>query len=203
MAEESSSSHTSVTLLGQLCRAPADPRAWDEFVRRYRPRIVGWCVQRGLQGADAEDVAQIVLSKLIDVMRNFRYDPSRSFRAWLKTVTMRACHDLVTGPNRALESLDARVQRALDEPEAREELAQRIHEEYDRELLDLAVERVRASVAPLTWQSFQLTGFEGCTGAEAASRLGIPIANVFTAKHRVVKMLRAAIRALENRDEQL
>ena len=38
-----------------LLRAPADPQAWKAFVERYGPLIHGWCLQRHLQEADAED----------------------------------------------------------------------------------------------------------------------------------------------------
>src|SRR4051794_3741297 len=82
--EKPSDSQTSITLLERLRDNPADPEAWERFVARYRPRIVGWCSERGLQPADAEDVAQSVLTKLLHTMKLFRYDPSRSFRAWLK-----------------------------------------------------------------------------------------------------------------------
>ena len=51
-------------------------------MRRYRPQVYGWCLKWGLQGADADDVTQQVLVKLIETMRTFRYDPARRFRAW-------------------------------------------------------------------------------------------------------------------------
>src|SRR5262249_744043 len=54
----STDSQTSLTLMDLLRRYPKDAGAWDRFVRRYRPKIYGWCRDRGLQEADAEDVAQ-------------------------------------------------------------------------------------------------------------------------------------------------
>src|SRR5271156_739538 len=78
---------TSLTLLERVQKFPADREAWDEFVRHYHPMIHAWCVKRGLQVSDADDVAQDVLVKLLTAMRKFRYDPSRSFRGWLRSVT--------------------------------------------------------------------------------------------------------------------
>jgi RNA polymerase sigma-70 factor (ECF subfamily) len=86
---------TSTTLLERLRQAPADQAAWAEFVGRYGHRIHGWCRQWGLQEADAQDVTQTVLLKLLRTMQTFRYDPAQRFRAWLKTVTHHAWQDLV------------------------------------------------------------------------------------------------------------
>src|SRR5687768_13130438 len=89
------SSMTSTTLLLRLQHSPSDQAAWAEFVERYGRRIQGWCRQWGLQEADAQDVAQTVLVKLLRAMETFRYDPKQRFRAWLKTVTHHAWQDWV------------------------------------------------------------------------------------------------------------
>ena len=82
---DASLSQTSASLLNRLRRDPNDQSAWNEFVNRYGPRIHAWCRHWNLQEADAQDVTQIVLLQLAAKMRTFVYDPSRSFRAWLKT----------------------------------------------------------------------------------------------------------------------
>src|SRR5262245_12478508 len=98
--------YTSLTLLERVQKFPADRAAWDEFVRRYHPMIHAWCLKWGLQASDADDVAQDVLVKLLTAMRTFRYDPSRSFHAWLKTVTQHVLSQFSTqrrrGPARWL-----------------------------------------------------------------------------------------------------
>src|SRR5262249_45411994 len=81
-------------------------------------------------------------------------------------------------------------------------LERRLDELFDRELLELAVARVRERVAAPTWEAFRLTTFEGHSGAEAARLLGIPVASVFVSKHRVQKMLREEIARLEGAGEE-
>jgi RNA polymerase sigma-70 factor (ECF subfamily) len=81
---------TPLTLLERIQTFPADREAWDECIRRYHPVIHSWCAKWGLQVSDADDVAQDVMVKLLTAMRTFRYDPARSFRAWLRTVTQHA-----------------------------------------------------------------------------------------------------------------
>ena len=96
-----STARTSPTLLGRLRQNPTDQEAWTEFVKRYGPRIYGWCRRWNLQEADADDVTQLVLATLAQKMSNFTYDPTRSFRAWLKTIAQHAWSDFLASKRRA------------------------------------------------------------------------------------------------------
>lgn len=139
-----------------------------------------------------------VLVILARKMSTFVYDPSRSFRAWLKTVTQHAWTDYLAWRERVGRgSGDSHVVGLLDQVEAREDLLTRLNEEFDRELLEEATVRVRLRVEPRTWESFQLTAVEGVATPEVARRLGIPVASVFKYKSRVQKMLQEELRKLD------
>jgi RNA polymerase sigma-70 factor (ECF subfamily) len=47
------------------------------------------------------------------------------------------------------------------------------------------------------WLAFQLTAVEGLSGAEAAARLDMKVASVYTAKNQVHKMVQETVRELE------
>src|SRR5438270_12061555 len=100
---EYSALRTSTSLLARLGQSIVDEAAWSEFVQRYTPAVKTWCRHWRFQEADADDVAQTVLGRLAAKMRGFLYDPTRSFRAYLKTVTRYACLDYVRqrGPDAA------------------------------------------------------------------------------------------------------
>ena len=66
---------TRVTLLERLRHDPANQAAWNEFVGQYGPTLYRWCRGLGLQEADAEDVTQMVLLRLVAKLRTFAYDP--------------------------------------------------------------------------------------------------------------------------------
>jgi RNA polymerase sigma factor (sigma-70 family) len=185
---------TSITLMMRLRQAPADVQAWEEFVRRYQPMIRDWCQRWGSRPEDAEDVAQEVLLKLLAAMKTFQYDPARSFRAWLKTVTQNAWNDFVKSHRRESTADPERFQVVLDSRAALDDLRSRIEDAYDRELLDLAMRRVERRVKPANWRAFQLTAIEGRAGVEAAQELGLSVARIFIAKHRVERMLEEEIR---------
>jgi len=196
--DHNSAFQTSATLLARLAQRDTDQEAWAELVRRYGPLIHGWCRRWRLQGADADEVTQAVLVKLADRMRGFRYDPSRSFRAYLKTLARYAWCDLLKARMRPGQgSGDTAVLRALEAVGAGDDLVRRFDEQLDRELLEEAQERVRQRVEPQTWEAFRLTAIEEMSGAEAAARLGLKVATVFKARSKVQKMLREEVAGLD------
>jgi RNA polymerase sigma factor (sigma-70 family) len=190
---------TRVTLLTQLRQDPSDQAGWDEFVERYGRHIYRWCRQWKLQDADAEDVTQSILVKLTQKLRAFAYDPSRSFRSWLKTVAHHAWRDFEDSRRRCAQPAggDLQVQELMLTLEAREDLAQKLEEAFDLELLEAAKVRVRLRVAPHTWEAFRLTALEGLPVAEVAARVHLQVAMVYVAKSKVQKMLQEEIGKLE------
>jgi RNA polymerase sigma-70 factor (ECF subfamily) len=189
---------TSETLLGKLCQSPDDQAAWDRFVKRYGPKIHGWCRQWNLQEADVEDVTQNVLLCLARKLRTFAYDPSRSFRGWLRILTNHACSDFFAERERPGHgSGDADALEKLKSAPARADLLARLEEQFDQELMGEAVAQVRLRVEPQTWQAFWLTATEGVSGEAAAAQLGMRLTAVFKAKSRVMQLLRDEVARLE------
>jgi RNA polymerase sigma-70 factor (ECF subfamily) len=187
-----------VTLLARLRQDPTDQAAWDTFVERYGRHIYRWCRQWDLQDADAEDVTQDILVKLARKLRVFTYDPSRSFRGWLKTLAHHAWRDFVNGPRRArARAGDDQAWALMQTLEAREDLIQKLQEAFDHELLEAAKVRVRLRVAPHTWEAFRLVALEGLPVAEFAATVPMHVAMVYVATCKVQKMLREEIRNLE------
>jgi RNA polymerase sigma-70 factor (ECF subfamily) len=191
-------SRTSLVLVGRIQRDPTDQAAWGDLVRRYGPKIYHWCRKWRLQEADAQDVTQAVLVKVVEKMRVFAYDPSKSFRAYLKTLTHYACIDFLEARKRAATgSGDDQVLAMLDTIAAKVDLIQQIEEAFDRELLEQAMLRVAQRVESRTWDAFRLLALQGLSGAEAAAQLGMKVATVFVAKSKVQKMLQEEVRKLE------
>lgn len=172
---------TRVTLLVRLQRDPTNQEAWRAFVEHYGPRVYAWCLRWHMQDADAQDV----LVRLADKLRTFVYDPARSFRAWLKTLTRHACSEFWDHQRRPGQgSGDSQVARVLQSVEAREDLVKRLDEAFDREVLEQAMHSVRLRVAPQTWEAFRLTAIEGLSGAQAAQRIPMQVAQVYVARRR-------------------
>jgi RNA polymerase sigma factor (sigma-70 family) len=188
---------TRVTLLNQLRQDPSDQAGWDEFVERYGRHIYRWCRQWKLQNADAEDVTQDILVKLTQKLGAFAYDPSRSFRGWLKTVAHHTWRDFNDRRHAQRAAGHSQVQELMLAIEAREDLAQKLEQAFDLELLEAAKVRVRLRVAPHTWEAFRLMALEGLPVAEVAAKVHMQVAMVYVAKSKVQKMLQEEIAKLE------
>jgi RNA polymerase sigma factor (sigma-70 family) len=191
---------TSLTLIERVQKFPADGEAWDEFVRRYHPMIRAWCVKWGLQSSDADDVAQDVLVKLMTAMRNFRYDPSRSFHAWLKTVTHHALKNFHNSRGKEPGQIAPDLSIA-DLVEARDDLQRELESLFDRDLFQMAMRRVQKRVKPTTWDAFRLTALDGLSGQQAGEQLQMPVAHVFVAKNRVQKLLQEELTIMKRPDD--
>ena len=86
MSDDGSSMHTRPSLLVRI-RDPRDAESWKLFVELYTPPVLRYCRVRGLQDADAADVAQEVMAQVTRSMQSFEYRPERGrFRDWLGTV---------------------------------------------------------------------------------------------------------------------
>ena len=76
---------TSESLLFRLQQVDGrlDQTAWEEFVRLYTPLMFYWARKTGLNTADASDIVQDVITRVLEKLPGFSYDSSKSFRGWL------------------------------------------------------------------------------------------------------------------------
>jgi RNA polymerase sigma-70 factor (ECF subfamily) len=197
MGNDSATPTGSVLLL--LLGNPTDADCWNAFVDRYAPKIYGWCRQRGLQEADAEDVTQEVLTQLLQKLQTFTYDRRKgTFRGWLKTLTHHAWCDYLEKRRRAGEGeASHEVLARLEKLEAREDLLTALAEVFDLELLAEGQARVQLQVSPRDWKIFRSLAIEGQPGPALAQELGMTVTAVLMAKSRVQKKLRQEIQRLE------
>jgi RNA polymerase sigma-70 factor (ECF subfamily) len=181
-----------------LLRDPSTPRAWEDFVDRYGPKIHGWCRRSGLQEADAENVTQEVLFKMVQALPKFTYDPEKGFRRWLKTVTLHALDDYRDSQRRAVAGAGgSAVLERLHQEEAREELITSLAEAFDLELRDEAESRVQLRVSARDWKIFQDLATDGRPVRDVAQEHGLSAAAVRMVKCRVLNELREQVARLE------
>ena len=70
---------TSPTLLNRL-RQPSEPEAWARFVNLYTPLLLSWAGRQGFQEADARDLVQEVLVKLVRALPTYERREGQTFR---------------------------------------------------------------------------------------------------------------------------
>lgn len=191
---------TRMSLLGAGGRLedPHDEQAWQDFVDQYRPRLLAWCRSKGRQDADAEDLVQDVLTKVIRLMRGgkFAYDPSRNFSGWLRRVWWTALSDAVRalppganggGDSSLLEDLvDGRVPAELEG-------------EFERELLHEAMARTELLVSTRDWRIFMDVAMTGRSLSEVAAEHQLTAAAAGMVKLRVQRQISQMLERLQGK----
>jgi RNA polymerase sigma-70 factor (ECF subfamily) len=179
--------HTTPASLLERLRNPLDEEAWSRFVRLYTPLLFYWGRKCGLQADDAADLTQDVLTALLKKLPEFTYDRHKSFRAWLRTVTLNQWRDrLRARQTRPLPGDD----RRLDQLPAPDNLAALEEGEYRTHLVGQAMRVMRRDFEPTTWQAFWEFAVEGRPIADVAARTGLQPPAVYGAKFRVLHRLR-------------
>jgi RNA polymerase sigma-70 factor (ECF subfamily) len=182
---------TSASLLERL-RHPGDRQAWDHFVDLYTPFLFYWARRVGLRDQDASDLVQDVFTALLGKLPVFVYDPSRSFRAWLRTV--------------ALNTWRERCRRQASEPHAggtvdwaslpMTEAESLWDAEESQGLMRRALELMQRDFQPATWKACWETVAIGRPPAEVAAELDMSVGAVYAAKFRVLARLREELAGL-------
>ncbi len=183
---------TSVSLLERL-RKPDDQAAWTRFVQLYTPFIWYWARRRGCERQEAEDLVQDVLEQLVRKLPKFRYDPGKSFRAWLRTVTVNKLRDKrkQRGPPLTISS-DSRLDE-IPSPEGDDDLDET---EYRQHLINRALQLMQSDFAPTTWKACWELVVSERPAQEIATELGITVGAVYAAKFRVLARLREELAGL-------
>jgi len=176
---------TPASLLERLRRP--EEGAWPRFVDLYTPLLYYWARRMGLQEADAADLVQDVFTILLQKFPEFSYDKNKSFRSWLRTVTVNRWRDNI---RRKTASLRNAGQAALEDVALPDDAEALWEKEYREHLVARAAEMMQAEFQPATWQAFWSLAVEGKSGAEVAAALGLSVDAVYAAKARVLRRLR-------------
>ncbi|HLJ97009.1 MAG TPA: sigma-70 family RNA polymerase sigma factor [Gemmataceae bacterium] len=193
MYETDSSLHTRPSLLTRI-RDVRDAEAWKLFVETYAPLVYRYARRQGLQDADAADVAQEVMVEAARCLRTFVYQPERGrFRDWLGTVSRRRLARFHRQQKHQEAGIGGADTDAVLEQATAAQAEAAWTDEFNAQLLRIALERARPHFEVPTWRAFERVWIENRPAAEAAGELGLPIDAIYLAKSRVLKRLREEI----------
>ena len=178
---------TPVSLLERL-RKSEDSTAWNRFVALYTPLLYHWLQNAGLTSEDAADLVQDVFTKLLTLLPHFKYDPSKSFHGWLRTITLNSRRDLLRR-----QKPTAGLEADVWSPDPIDSFIER---EYRSKLALRAMQILRADFHPQTWQAVWDLVVEGRAAADIAGQTGMTIQAVYAAKCRVLARLRQELQGL-------
>ena len=182
-----------------------DQESWREFFNTYWRLIYRTTIKAGLSDAEAQDVVQETVIRVADKMRDFSYDREvDSFKGWLLYMTRK--HIALQYRKRQRErggdghhpeviALDDAIEQ-LPDP-ARADLEAAWDEEWERNLLDAALGRVKQQVNPKQFQMFNFCVLKEWPVGEVAKALSVSIAQVYLAKHRISSLVKKELSHLK------
>lgn len=183
---------TRESLLARL-GSPQSDEGWREFAAIYRPLVYRVAMAKGLQHADAEDLAQDVLAV---VQRSLdQFDPTvGGFRSWLYQITRNLVVNHLTRGRGPIGSGDSDVQRLLSQrPADDDQTATLFRLEYRRVRFRNAATMVKSEFSDATWSAFWLTAVELQSIGSVAEQLGKSEGAIRVARCRVLDRLRVFV----------
>jgi RNA polymerase sigma-70 factor (ECF subfamily) len=184
-----------------------DQESWRDFFDTYWRLLYGAAVKSGLNDAEAQDVVQGTVIIVARKMEDFKYDPAvDSFKGWLLYLTRKQIAQQYRkrarehgGGGRA-RNLDELTQELEEIPEqAGAGLEALWEQEWERNLWDAAIAKVKQQVSAKQFQMFNLYVIKEWEAVDAGRTLGVPVAQVYLAKHRISALVKKELEQLRTK----
>lgn len=191
---------TRESLILRLPKA-SDAEAWREFIEIYEPLLFRFARRRGLQEADAREVAQNVFLSVARAVERWQPDQQRGrFRAWLFRIARNQLINHVTKHRRDRATGRTAEWNAIQDIQDNGSLDQEMLQDYRREMFRLAAAQIRESVQEKTWQAFWMTAVLNESVETVANQLEMSAGSIYIAKSRVLSKIRDCIDQWERED---
>ena len=196
-----------------------DQASWQDYFDTYWRLIYNVAVKAGLTDTEAQEVVQETVIGVAKNISEFKADPARgSFSAWLMHTTRWRIADQFrkrqkagqecslsgaaeAGETPALHSDDtdrtSTVNRIPDP--AGVQLEAVWNEEWEKNLMAAALERVKLQVSPRQYQMFDLHVLQNLPVRDTARTMQVSVASVYMARHRISRLLKKEIEKLRKR----
>jgi RNA polymerase sigma-70 factor (ECF subfamily) len=172
---------------------PADEAAWVEFLAIYQPVVQRMARNRGLQAADADDLAQTVFLLLSSAINDWTPKPEGPpFRAWLFTITRNAIINALKSRQRHQAEGGTTVLELLDQVPDQASSAE-FYRESQREVFRWVCAEVRPEFSPATWNIFWRTAVEETPAEQVAAEMNRKVGAIYVAKWRVLKRIKERV----------
>jgi RNA polymerase sigma factor (sigma-70 family) len=187
-----------------------DQESWREFFQTYWKLIYSVALKAGLTDSEAEDVVQETVLSIAKTMPVYNYEREKCrFKTWLMRITRMRIIDQFRkrGPDfpaagvRAGTSLRTDAIEKIADP-APPFLDKVWDEEWQKNLVDAAMGRVKGKIKAQHYQIFYLATIKEMKPAQVARTLGVNIAQVYLVKYRVARLVRKEIQELEASGEK-
>jgi RNA polymerase sigma factor (sigma-70 family) len=182
-----------------------DQESWRVFFDTYWRLIYSIALKSGLTEAEAADVVQETVICVANDIDKFKRDRKLgSFKGWLRNLTRWRIADQLRkrAPNLFGESFASNPDTSLMElaqiPDSVDAGLENVWEaEWQSNLMEAALERVKRRVKEEHYQMFDLNVIRQWPAKKVAETLEVSVAQVYIAKHRILALLKKEVRMLE------
>jgi RNA polymerase sigma-70 factor (ECF subfamily) len=182
-----------------------DQESWADFFNTYWRLIYSAALKAGLNEVQAQDVVQDTIIVVAKKMKDFTYDRAiDSFKGWLLYLTRKRIaleyrrKQLARVTSSSSESTDWTLEaNELPDP-AGFDLQSVWEQEWERNLWEAAITRVKKEVNAKQFQMFDLYTIKEKSAQEVARQLNVPVAQVYLAKHRISSLLKKELTRLRS-----
>ncbi len=176
-----------------------DQDSWRDFFDTYWRLIYSIALKSGLTEAEAQDVVQETIICVAKDIEKFKRDRTLgSFKGWLRNLTRWRIADQLRKrepPAPAENAGSSEMSELTDLADAG--LEQIWEMEWQANLMATAAERVKRRVKEEHFQIFDLNVVRQWPASKVAKALGVNIAQVYLAKHRMLALIKKEVRLLE------
>ncbi len=184
-----------------------DNASWCDFFNTYWKLIYGVALKSGLTHSEAQDVVQETVLGVAKSIGQFKYDPAVcSFKSWLMQVTRNRIANKFGRRKRHPPSPDTALDHTSSTP-----LLERLpdpagsgleliwDEEWQKNLMDAAIRKVKRRVPMEQYQMFDFYVLKKWPVTKVAKALGVTIGHVYVAKHRISRLIKNEVELLEKK----
>ena len=197
---------TRASLLSRL-KNPDDSGSWQEFFDTYWDFLYGIAIKSGMTAAEAEDVLQETLISTAKYLKDFKYNPSLSFKAWLRTNIKWRISDqfhkrlpLSSGsPQAENETNRTGTVERIANPDGSYDLDGKWEEEWREHIQKTVLSKIRTKVKPKHYQIFDAHVVKGWDVKKVMATLGVTADLVYQVKSRITDLIKKETARLEAR----
>jgi RNA polymerase sigma-70 factor (ECF subfamily) len=195
---------TRTTLIDRL-KNWQDQRSWQDFFDTYWKLIYGVARKSGLTDTEAQEVVQETMISVAKHMPSFQYNRATgSFRAWLLKMTRWRITDQLRKRARsaAMASFSGEttigtstIDKIVDPTGL--SLKAIWDAEWESNLMTAAITKVKRQIDPQKYQIFDFYVNKAWAPEQVAATFGVPVGQVYLAKHRITELIKKEIERLE------
>ena len=183
-----------------------DGKRWQQFFDSYWKLIHCAARKAGLTESEAQEVVQETLITVAKKIDRLKYDPALgSFKGWLLNITRWRIADQFRKRKNAGEQQSKTRRDESNETATIERIADPAgfdldaawDEEWHRNLLRAATERVKKKVSAKQYQIFDCYVLKEWPVQKVAKELRVSVAQVYLAKHRLSALLKKEAKGVE------